>query len=569
MQNKKTTIIFLIITIILIITSIAININTIYQAKERIITNINETTTNIEETNNVENQDKSEEEIEKSTTIIDTSNKYTKKELIIIIITSIIITICLLNLIVTKFGTISLSQSLNTSKKLIYYSIILVILSTTSTIYTITTTDNKILNGDDTKKIDEKSVAIIEITENKTDNSLSKESQIEDTSVIQITNSAEYIGNKLELLKSKGNTTDKESSLYYGLNSAFLAKDSSVVELNNSYIATGVDYSAALFASGLNTQVTLNNTRLTTYGNNSPSISVSTASIIASDIELSTSKDNSPAINILNNNSKIQIKDSLLNTYGQNSPIIYNKGQITADNITATTSNSNIINMNSTNNLTITNSELKTLRKKEEPSSSAIYLFTELNKYERVNYTNSFVSIEDSTLIIDKESPSYKELPLFYITNIDVNINLSNTQIKYGSNILFQITGNNQYGEIGDNGGNVIFTATDQTLKGNILLDEQSSIAIYLNNSNYKGQINPDNNSKNVDIVLDKTTKWELTGDSYIRTLTLQNGQISRLKKQIKSNNHNIYYNAYQNDWLEGKTIKLDGGGRLIPIYES
>ncbi len=570
MQKKKISILFIIISLLLIISCISINTQTVSYAKERIVTEINTAPIALEDTGSTEvlESEMTEEQSEESL-VVEGSNTYTQKELIIIILTSVIIVICLLNLIITKFGTISLKESLSTSKRLIYYSIFLVGLSTSFAIYNIVTTDNKVLNGEDTKSRDAKSIAVIEITQDEKASSLKEESKVEDTSVIQVSNNATYTASNLELLKSSGSTTDKDSSLYYGLNSALIIKDGSTIELSNSTIVTGVEYATALFATGLNTNVNLDNVRFTTTKDNSSGIaSIDYATVTANDIEILTKGDNSPGINTMNNDSEITIENSTVNTEGLNSPLIYNKGKVTATNLKGTT-NSSLITMNSINNIVITDSELTTKLQLDEENIAAINLFTETSKYDRMNYSNASLTIEDSSLTISSSSPLYKEAPLFNITNIEANINISNTDISYGSNILFKITGNDKYGDQKENGGSVIFTATDLKLKGNIIVDEISSIDINLNNTNYKGQVNGDNASKDVDIILDKTTEWELTGNSYIKTLTIQNGKISRIKSQIKSNGYNIYYNAYQNDWLEGKTIKLTGGGKLIPVYES
>ena len=111
---------------------------------------------------------------------------------------------------------------------------------------------------------------------------------------------------------------------------------------------------------------------------------------------------------------------------------------------------------------------------------------------------------------------------------------------------------------------------TYQNIAENIEIDDISKVRFNLNNSHYEGQINGNDSSKAVDITFDKTSTWTLTGDSYINTLTIQNGKISRLSRSIKSNGYDIYYNANLNEWLNGKTIRLSGGGKLIPVfYES
>ena len=70
-----------------------------------------------------------EEMTEGETVVEEETNSYKLTELAIIIITTIIIIACILNIIVTKLGTRSLIESLSTPKSLIYYSFFLIILS--------------------------------------------------------------------------------------------------------------------------------------------------------------------------------------------------------------------------------------------------------------------------------------------------------------------------------------------------------------------------------------------------------------------------------------------------------
>ena len=57
--------------------------------------------------------------------------------------------------------------------------------------------------------------------------------------------------------------------------------------------------------------------------------------------------------------------------------------------------------------------------------------------------------------------------------------------------------------------------------------------------SNYNGIINGDNTAKNIELILDKTSKIKLTGDSYVTKLT--NGDSSN--SNIDFNGHKLYVN--------------------------
>lgn len=565
-KKNKIHFIFIALSILFLTTSIYLNINTTSSAKERIITEINNKPIVVEPAIEEIEEPETGEVVEEE----EITNSYTNTELSIIIITSIVSVICLLNIITTKFGTKSLIESLSTSKALIYYTIFLVLLTTTVTLSNVILTDKRILNGPETKERHEKSLAIIEIKETMKGNSITETSKEQDTSIIQVSNQATYTGEDLNLTKESGETTDKESSIYYGLNSAVIVKDGSSMELINSDITTNVSYSSAFFLTGLNGTAKLDNINISTNKEYSSGlVSSDYGSITALDLDITTKGDNSTSLKSITSNSEINIEDSYLYTEGLYSPLIYSSGKINLTNTDGTALNSNIATIEGSNSITITDSKLTTEHIANNDNPAGIYIYNEQSKSISADYTNATFTSTSSRLTI-KETDNYESIPMFYVTNIKATINITDTELDYSNNILLKVVGNDTYGDIGNNGGEVTFTATDQELKGNIEIDDISKVRFNLNNSHYEGQINGNDSSKAVDITFDKTSTWTLTGDSYINTLTIQNGKISRLSRSIKSNGYDIYYNANLNEWLNGKTIRLSGGGKLIPVfYES
>ncbi len=159
-------------------------------------------------------------------------------------------------------------------------------------------------------------------------------------------------------------------------------------------------------------------------------------------------------------------------------------------------------------------------------------------------YSTGTISVSDSkgtatnsSLSISKKSKVYETSPMFFITNTDAVINLENTKLNYGSNQLVTVSGNDgEWGNQGSNGGNLTFNAANQTLS--------------------------ENSAKEVNLSLDSSSKWVVTEDSYVTTLTLENNDLSL----IEDNGYTIYYNASANSWLNGQTITLSNNGTLTPI---
>lgn len=173
----------------------------------------------------------------------------------------------------------------------------------------------------------------------------------------------------------------------------------------------------------------------------------------------------------------------------------------------------------------------------------------------------TFVLITSLSIIVDSSSSVYKTAPMFFITNTKAIINLENTTLTYGSNILLSIKGTNEWENSGSNGGNLELNATNQKLSGDIILDSLSSVDINLKSSTLTSTVNNNKKAKEVNISIDKNSKWNVERNSYINTLKLTNNDLNL----IKDNGHNVYYDKEANEWLDGKTYTLQDGGKLIP----
>lgn len=498
------------------------------------------------------------------------TNKYNTSELSIIISSSIIFTLVIFYLIITKFGKYSLNSQINTTKKLIYTCTLLVLACSIIPTSFVIATDKKILNSYDTKSITEKSMAVIEVTKNENVSNLREISKEDNKSVIQVSNKAKYNATNLELTKESGKSTDFDSSTLYGLNSTFIAKEGSEIFLEDSKLSSSISYSSAFFATGLETTATLNNVELSTDKDNSSALNASSeAKIDISNSEIKTKGNNSAAIKTLDANSLININDSTIITEGQNSTLLYSKGKIEALNIKGT-SNSYLAIIEDRNSLELTNANLITNGQDKTINEylGAFLIYSQESASASNNYTSAKLDIIDSIIEINKDSSWYDKTPLFYLTNTEANINITNTTLNYGSDILLKAVANSEYGDIGDNAASVTLTATDQELTGEIIVDSNSKVRLNLNNSTYEGKINVDNLSANVDVTFDYDSRWELTGDSYINILQITKTDYLRknVRKYIRSNGYNVYYNSANNEWLEGRTYNLQGGGKLIPL---
>lgn len=130
---------------------------------------------------------------------------------------------------------------------------------------------------------------------------------------------------------------------------------------------------------------------------------------------------------------------------------------------------------------------------------------------------------------------------LFYVTNTNCESSLENTQLSSATGVILKAVGNDSargWGESGKNGGAVVLTATNQTIEGDIIVDEISSLDMTLSEgSSLKGAVNTENSGGEINVTLDSSSAWTLTGDSYITSF---NGDTS----SIKTNGYSLYVNG-------------------------
>lgn len=155
--------------------------------------------------------------------------------------------------------------------------------------------------------------------------------------------------------------------------------------------------------------------------------------------------------------------------------------------------------------------------------------YTTTGKGSPTIYSTANITVNDATL---------------KATSSEATINLTNNTIINNDN-----TGNfiraqkDSWGTSGNNGGIVKLNMTNQDIIGNIVIDSISTLDMTMNsNSSYEGMINPDNTAKAINLILDKTSKLILTGDSYISSLDNEDSTSSN----IEFNGYKLYVDGQE-----------------------
>lgn len=366
-----------------------------------------------------------------------------------------------------------------------------------------------------------------------------------DMSAIVVKEGGNATISKSEITKS-GDSTNTENSELYGINAGILVTKESSATIKDSTITTSAKGANAVFSTGENSKIVISNSTIKTTGSSSSRGLDATYGgyIEADNVDITTKGDSSATLATDRGEGTVKVINSKLETNGKGSPLIYSTGDISIDKTTGTSNNSQLVVIEGKNSATITNSKIEASGKgnRGDVDQAGIMIYQSMSG-DASSGNGTFTS-KSSTLTIQSKSDYYKTAPMFFITNTDATINLEDTELIYGSNILISAKGTSEWGSENSNGGNVSLNAKSQKLVGDILIDNISTLTMNLTNSSYKGTINGDNSAKQITLKLNKDSKITLTGDSYI----------TNLENELEDNS-NIELNGYKL-YVNGKSIK-------------
>ena len=339
--------------------------------------------------------------------------KIKTNKIIILGIEGLAIAILITYIALSKFNKLTLKETLKSTETKIIFIAITILLTTILTIgqiYIAQNIINKTNNTENTQMMPQEinnSSQTAEATGEKTitgeTETLKEEYTTTDSdkSAILVENGGNATIEGATISKTGGDSTNTENSEFYGINSGILVTQNSTATIKNATIETNAKGSNAVFSTGTDSKIYINDSKINTTGSSS--------------------------------------SRGLDATYG---------GYIEAENVEITTQ-----------------------------GGSCATLAT-----DRGEGTGTFTAT-NSNLSIQANSKYYKTAPMFFITNTDAIINLKNCQLTYGSNTLISNKGTTEWGTTGTNGGNLTLNAENQTLKGNIEIDNISTLKMNLTNS--------------------------------------------------------------------------------------
>lgn len=343
--------------------------------------------------------------------------------------------------------------------------------------------------------------------------------------------------NDVTVKKTGGASSNSDASSFYGLNSAILALGNSVLNISDSVITATTEGSNGVFAYDGAT-INIEDSTINVTGGNAGGIEVAGGGIMNAS-NLTVNSTVKAAIRSDRGGGTMVVDGGTYTTSGSTgAPAVYSTADITVNDATLTAETSEAIVVEGLNSVVLNDCTVS-------GNMSGTYGSSSENIHNVMLYQSMSGDAEEgnSSFTMDGGSLTSNNGDMFYVTNTEANIELSDVTLDPATDTyLLLVSGNdgtNGWGTVGSNGGDCTFTASNQTLKGDIEVDSISQLDLTISDdSTFKGSINSDGTTaSSLKVSLDSTSTWTLTADSYI---TEFDGSMS----DVNLNGHTLYVNG-------------------------
>ena len=331
-----------------------------------------------------------------------------------------------------------------------------------------------------------------------------------------------------------GGTSASDNYSFYGINSGIMAKGGASVTVTGGTVTTDAAGANGVFSYGANngstnaagdgTTVTISDTVITTTGDGSGGIMTTYGGTTNADnLTVTTSGRSSAPIRTDRGGGWVNVKGGTYTSSGLGSPAIYSTADVKVSDATLVSNQSEGVCIEGTGSIELTNCDLTATN--NGLNGNATF-------YDTIMIYQSMSGDADSgsshfTMTGGKLTSNNGHV--FHVTNTNAVITLSGVEIvnNDAANVLLSVCDDGWSG-----GSNIASLNADaQTLTGTILVGSDSTLTMNLSNGSvFTGTVSGNIvNGKGttvssevgtVYVTLDSTSKWILTGDTYITSFS-------------------------------------------------
>lgn len=332
-----------------------------------------------------------------------------------------------------------------------------------------------------------------------------------------------------------GDSDSGDEADFYGDNAAIFATDGATLNLSEMVVDTDGTHANAVFSYGEGTTVNISDSYIKTTGNCSGGLMTTGGGTMnATNLTIETSGNSSAAIRSDRGGGNVNVSGGYYSTSGKGSPVIYSTADITVEDATLVSTASQGVVVEGKNSVTLNNVDLTANNNTKNSDKSDYYQAVMIYQSMSGDAAQGLSSFTMSGGTLTNENGD-----VFFVNNTATEITLKNaTIVNNDSNGVFLRAAAAGWGNSGSNGGQVNMTASQQTINGDMIVDDISVLNLYLNDgSTFNGAINSDSQAGDVYVELSGGSKWTLTADSYITSLTCD-------ADSIDLNGHTLYVNG-------------------------
>ena len=304
---------------------------------------------------------------------------------------------------------------------------------------------------------------------------------------------------------------------FYGENAAVFATNGGTLDLSGIVVTTDGTHANGVFSYGEGTTVNISDSVITTSGNCSGGLMTTGGGTMnASNLNVYTTGNSSAAIRSDRGGGTVTVTGGSYTTEGTGSPAIYSTADITVNDAELTSTASQGIVIEGKNSVTLNNVTLNADNNTKNSDKSEYYQAVMI--YQSMS---GDASVGKAAFSMNGGTLTNANGDVFFVNNTAAEITLNGAEIINNGDGVFLRAAAAGWGNEGSNGGKVDLYADDQTIDGDMIVDDISVLNLYLGNgSAFTGAVNPDGQSGEVYIELTEGSSWTLTGDSYITALT-------------------------------------------------
>lgn len=365
--------------------------------------------------------------------------------------------------------------------------------------------------------------ALKEFTEDSEVSGESYDSTGTDENAILVSSGAKVTFDNIEATRTSDDSTGGDNSSFYGVGAALLTTDGTSYVKGGNF-TTDANGGAGLFAYGDGVVYASDATIKTSADTSGGIHAAGGGTLYAWDLDVTTAGNSSAAIRSDRGGGTMVVDGGTYTSTGTGSPAVYTTADISIGDATLTAENSEGVCLEGKNSLRLYNCDLTGNMSDDDQNDCT---------WNVILYQSMSGDSEEGegTFQMTGGSLTAKNGGQFYTTNTQSTFYLSDVDITNASDSEFflRCTGNNNqrgWGTSGSNGADCNFTASSQTMEGDVIYDSISNLDFYLTNGSvitgafvddetYAGE----GGDGAANFYIDSDSTWIVTGDSTLTNL--------------------------------------------------